>query len=124
LSTTIELAVDGVKVGRSQIRFPVFVLSDPLDYESYHNRAADGQPQEFTFAVGQVLMIGRELGPEERANVLLYISSKRSDPELKVMCYSPEAFAHAKRGTKHLNMTGQVSLKFAKDLPKYTAKCM
>jgi hypothetical protein len=89
LSTTIELAVDGIRVGRLSVKFPLFVLSDPLDYESYHNKAADGQPQRFTFAVGQVLMIGRELGPKERANVLLYISGKRSDPELRVICYSP-----------------------------------
>lgn len=123
LSTTIELAVDGVRVGRSQVSFPLFVLCDPLDYDSYHNRAVDGQPQKFTFAVGQVLMIGRELGPEERANVLLYISSKRSDPELKVMCYSSESFALAKKGTKHLTMTGQVKLKLARELLTSEAKC-
>ncbi|ADJ29690.1 hypothetical protein [Nitrosococcus watsonii] len=122
LSTTIELAVDGIRVGRSNVKFPLFVLSDPLDYESYHNRATDGRPQKFTFAVGYVLMIGRELGPEERANMLLYMSSKRTDLELRVICYSPEAFALVKRGTKHLTITGQAHLKLARDLPKFKAK--
>jgi hypothetical protein len=121
LSTTIELAVDGVRVGRGNVKVPLFVFSDPLDYDSYHNKAADGQPQRFSFAVGQVLMIGRELGPEERANMLLYVSGKRSDPDLKVISYSPEAFARAERGTKHLTMSGQTTLKLARDLPKFKA---
>ena len=118
LSTTLELAVDGVRMGRSNVKAPLFVLSDPLDYDSYHNKAADGQPQRFAFAVGQVLMIGRELDPEERANTLLYMSQKRTDPDLKVISYSPEAFARAEKGTKHLTMSGQAILKLARDLPK------
>jgi hypothetical protein len=121
LSTTMELAVDGVRVGRGNIKAPLFVLSDPLDYDSYHNRAADGQPQRFSFAVGQVLMIGRDLGPEERANMLLYVSGKRSEPDLRVISYSPEAFARAERGTKHLTSSGQATLKLARDLPKFKA---
>jgi len=121
LTTTMELAVDGVRVGRCNVKVPLFVLSDPLGYDSYHNRASDGQPQRFSFAVGQVLMIGRELGPEERANMLLYISRKRSDPDLRVIYYGPEAFARADRGTKHLTMTGQATLQLARDLPKFQA---
>lgn len=122
LTTTMELAVDGVRVGRGNVKVPLFVLSDPLDYDSYHNRAADGQPQRFSFAVGQVMMIGRELGPEERANMLLYVSAKRSEPDLRVICYSPEAFARAERGTKHLTMSGQTALKLARELPKFKIK--
>lgn len=121
LSTTLEIAVDGVRVGRGNIKTPLFVLSDPLDYDSYHNRAADGLPQRFSFAVGQVLMIGRELGPEDRANMLLYVSGKRSEPDLRVISYSPEAFARAERGTKHLTISGQATLKLARDLPKFKA---
>ena len=121
LSTTLELSVDGVRVGRGNVKVPLFVLSDPLDYDSYHNKAGDGHPQRFAFAVGHVLMIGRELGPEERANMLLYVSGKRADPELKVISYSPEAFARAEKGTKHLTMSGQATLKLARDLPKFEA---
>lgn len=121
LSTTLELAVDGVRVGRGNVKVPLFVFSDPLDYDSYHNRAVDGQPQRFSFAVGQVLMVGRELGPEERANMLLYVSGTRSDPDLKVISYSPEAFALSERGTKHLTMSGKTTLRMARDLPKYHA---
>lgn len=119
LSTTIELAVDGVRVGRGNVKVPLFVLSDPLDYDSYHNRAVDGPPQRFSFAVGDVLMIGRELGPEERANMLLYVSSKRSGPDLKVISYSPEAFGRAQRGTNHLTTSGQTTLKLASELLKF-----
>jgi hypothetical protein len=121
LTPTIELSIDGVRVGRCNAKAPLFVFSDPLDYVSYHNRAADGQSQRFSFAVSQVIMIGRELGPEERANMLLYLSSKRSDPDLKVIRYKPEAFARAARGTKHLTMTGQVTSELARDLPTHTS---
>lgn len=121
LSTTLELAVDGVRVGRGNVKVPLFVLSDPLDYDSYHNKAADGQPQRFAFAFGELVMIGRELGPEETANMLLYVSGRCADPDLKVTCYSPEAFARAEKGTTHLTMSGQVNLKIARDLPKFEA---
>ena len=121
LSTTLELAVDGVRVGRANIHVPLFVLSDPLDYDSYHNKAADGQPQRFAFAVGQVLMMSRELGPEQRANMLLYVSRKRADPDLRVISYGPEAFARAEKGRRHLTMSGQATLKLARDLPTYEA---
>lgn len=121
LSTTIQLALDGVRVGRSNVKVPLFVLSDPLDYDSYHNKAANGEPQRFAFAVAQVLMFGRELGPEEQANMLLHVSGKRNDPDLKVISYSPESFARAERGTKHLTMSGQTSQKLARDLPKFGA---
>lgn len=41
-STTIELALDGVRVGRGSVKVPLFVFSDPLDYDTYLNRATDG----------------------------------------------------------------------------------
>lgn len=121
LSTTIELAVDGVRVGRGNVKAPLFVFSDPLDYDSFHNRAADGEPQRFSFAVGMVSMFGSELGPVARANMLLYVFGKRSKDDLRVISYGPEAFARAGRGTRHLTMSGQVTLKLARDLPRIKA---
>jgi len=118
LTTTMELAVDGVRVGRCNAKFPLFVLSDPMEYDSYHNRAFDGQPQRFSFAVSQVFMIGRELGPEDSANMQLYMSRKRLELDLRVCCYGPEAFARAERGSKNLKMTGHVTHVLASDLPK------
>ena len=66
-------------------------------------------------------MVGRELEPEERANMLLYISGERSKPDLKVISYSPGTFARAERGTKHLTMSGQATQKLARDLAKFQA---
>lgn len=106
LSTTLKMAVDGVRVGRTNVRMPLFVLSDPLDYTMYHNRGVDQPPQDFTFGVGEVVMIGRELGPDERANMLLYMGRKRADPGLKVLAYSPQAFGLAEKGTKDFTITG------------------
>ncbi len=105
-------------VGRGNIKMPLFVLSDPLDYDVYHNKSAGGQPQDFSFAVGQFAMFGRELGPEERANMLLYLSGKCKDPELKVIWYAAGAFGRANRGTKDLKLNGKATHKLARELYK------
>ena len=116
LSTTLELAIDGVRVGRTNVKAPLFVLADPLDYASYHNKGFDDEPQNFTFGVGSVVMIGRELGPDERANMLLYMGRKRVDPELKVMLFSPQAFGLAEKGTKNLTISGHATLRHVREL--------
>lgn len=51
LSTTLELAIDGVRVGRTNIKAPLFVLADPLDYEYYQNKGFDHPPQEFSLSL-------------------------------------------------------------------------
>lgn len=116
LSTTLELAIDGARVGRTNVKAPLFVLADPLDYESYHNKGFDSPPQEFSFGVGEVVMIGSELSLADKANMLLYLGKKRTDPELKAMLYGPHAFGLAKRGTKNLTITGQATLKHVHEL--------
>lgn len=118
LSTTLELAVDGSRVGRTNIKTPLFVLADPLDYDSYHNKSFDGPPQNFSFGVGSVVMIGRELGPEDKANMLLHMGRKRADPDLKAMVFSPQAFGLAARGTKNLTITGHATLQLVSNLPR------
>lgn len=116
LSTTLELAIDGVRVGQTNVKAPLFVLADPLEYASYHNKGFDDPPQNFTFGVGSVVMVGRELGPDDKANMLLYMGRKRADPELKAMLYSPQAFGLAAKGTKNLTFSGQATLRHAREL--------
>jgi hypothetical protein len=121
LSTLLELWVDGTVVGRKRIAEPLFVLSDPLDYENYYNRAVDGEPQLFSFAMAEIALYSRELGPIERAQLLLYMSEKRQDPELPLMLYTSKSFGQAVRGTKDLTMTGTVSQVKTRDLIPTTA---
>jgi hypothetical protein len=108
LSTILEIAVDGQRIGRSRIEEPLFVLSDPLDYESFHNRAVDGQPQQFSFGVAEIVMVGRELDPASTANMLLYSLEKRANPHLQVILYAAGTYGHASKGTKNLQMCGDV----------------
>lgn len=114
LSTVLEIAVDGQRIGRARIEEPLFVLSDPLDYESFHNRAVDGQPQQFSFGVAEVVMVGRELDPASAANMLLYLLAKRTSPDLHLILYAPGAYAHASKGTKNLQMSGDVKRESAR----------
>lgn len=115
LSTVAEIAVDGQRVGRTRLNEPLFVLSDPLDYDSYHNRSVDGGPQQFSFGVGEVIMVGTDIDPASAANLLLYSLQKRADDELQVILYAPGAFAHAAKGTKKLTTSGRVTRVRARD---------
>jgi hypothetical protein len=116
LSTLLELWVDGTLVGRRRVSEPLFVLSDPLDYENYYNRAVDGEPQLFSFAAGIIGMYSRELGPIERANFLIYMDNKRQDSGLPLVLYTPKSFGRAARGAKDLTMTGTVRHVSVRDL--------
>ncbi len=108
LSTRLELVVDGEVVGRNDVKEPLFVLSDPLNYNYFHNRAVDGPPQQFSFAFGQLVMIGNDVSPLDRAKLMLFMSRKRDNPELPVVLYTPESYAQAAKGTTNLSMTGTV----------------
>ena len=116
LSTLLELWVDGTLVGRLRVPEPLFVFSDPLDYATYYNRAVDGEPQAFSFAVGAIGMFGREVGPIDRAQLLLYVDEKRQDPELPLTLYTSGSFGRAARGTNDVDMTGTVHRVKAQDL--------
>jgi hypothetical protein len=123
LATVLELVLDGERIGRLLVPEPLFVLSDPLDYELYHNRSVDGAPQQFSFGVAQVAMFGAEVAPADRANMLLYFESKRRDPEQPLMFYAPQSYGHAPRGTKNLTMTGPVQRLRVQDvLPDFRAE--
>lgn len=123
LTTLLELVIDGERVGRSRVPQPLFVLSDPMHYDSYHNRAVDGKEQDFSFGVIEVVMYGSEVPPVGRANLLLHFEEKRNDPELPIIAYTPRSYGHAPRGTKNLSMTGLVKhLKVRDLLPDFDAK--
>jgi hypothetical protein len=108
LATVMELAVDGVRVGRLRFEGPLFVLSDPLDYESFQNKSCNGPPQRFSFGLGEVLAYGKEMSPIDAAKLLIYFHDKLRNPDLPLCFFLPEAYGHAPRGTKNFQMTGSV----------------
>jgi hypothetical protein len=108
LDTVLELAVDGQRVGRLRVPEPLFVLSDPLDYDLFHNRAVDGEPQQFSFGFSEVIMFGRELAPVDSANILLHCEARRKALDSQLVLYTPLSFGRAERGTKDMKMTGSV----------------
>ncbi len=115
-ATRFELAVDGQVVGRVFVPEPLFVLADPLDYESYHNRSVDGAPQNFSFAVGHVLMLNSDIDLMTRARVMLFMNEKRQNPEQAMILYGPNSFGHSPRGTKDLELTGSYRREKAADV--------
>lgn len=108
LTTVLEIVVDGERVGRGRVQEPVFVLSDPLDYELYHNRAVDSGPQNFSFGVVEAVMVASEPTPANQANLFLHFEARRKDPEVPLVFYAPESYGHAPRGTKDVAVTGNV----------------
>jgi len=116
LSTVLELAVDGVRVGRSRVDEPLFVLSDPLDYEAFHNKPVDGPPQKFSMALAHLSMHGSELSPLDAARMFTYVNGQTADDDLSFVFYSPESYGHSPVGTKDVKMTGAVRKFKAKTL--------
>lgn len=114
LSTVMEIAVDGQRIGRARTDEPLFVLSDPLDYESFHNRAVDGPSQQFSFGVAQVMMVGRELDVAAAAEMTMYLMGQRTKPDLNVVLYRPGSYGHSRKGTKDLQMSGEVKSQLAR----------
>jgi hypothetical protein len=108
LSTVLELAVDGVRVGRLRIDGPIFVLSDPLDYEGFHNKSVDGPPQKFSIGLAHLSMHGSELSPLDAARMFTYVYGQTADDDLSFVFYSPESYGHSPVGTKDVKMTGAV----------------
>jgi len=116
LSTVLEIAVDGQRIGRSRIEEPLFVLSDLFHYELYHNRSVDSQAQQFSFGVAEIVMYGRELGPASAAHMLMYSLEKRANQDLQFVLYSPGSYGHSCKGTKDLRMSGDVRQESARTI--------
>ena len=53
-------------------------------------------------------MFGRELDTASEANMTLYLMGKRTNPDLDVILYGPGSHGHMARGTKDLQMSGEV----------------
>jgi hypothetical protein len=119
LSTILELTVDGVRVGRLRVEEPLFILSDPLDYETFHNKSVAGPPQEFSFGMAHISMYGAELGPLDAAKLFTYIHGLMQDVDLPLVLYSPKSYAHAPKGIKDLHMTGMVRKAKVSDILKH-----
>jgi len=108
LTTVIELFLDGLRVGRTRSREPLFVASDPLHYDICHNRAVDGDKQQFSFALITVTMFSREIDPGERAKMFLWCEEQRGDQDRQCVLCEPTSFGRALPGTKDLTMSGTV----------------
>jgi hypothetical protein len=119
ISTVLELAVDGVRVGRLRIDEPLFVLSDPIDYETYHNRPVEGPSQEFSFGLAHVSLYGAELSPIDAAKLFAYFHALLQNIDLPLALYLPRSYAHAPRGIKDLEMTGTVQKSTVRNVLKH-----
>lgn len=108
LATAVELAIDGERVGRVRASEPLLVLSEPTNYDTYHNRAADGASQAFQIGVGKVVMVGSEMGPADRARLLLYFEHQRTRVDFQIILYDRGSHGRAAPGTKDMSMTGNV----------------
>lgn len=108
LSTVLEIYINGERIGRSIFSEPLFVFSQLTDYEVYHNRAADGENQDFCLGLSSLAMYGKEMTPVERANLLIYFEKKCQDDNLKIILYNTQSFGYSERGSKNLHMEGEV----------------
>lgn len=118
LSTVLELAVDGVRVGRSRVDEPLFVLSDPLDYEAFHNKSVEGPPQEFSFGLAEISMHRSQISRIDAARMFTYFHGRTTDDNLQLFLFSPKSYGHAPTGTTDPKMTGTVRRLKVRDVLK------
>jgi hypothetical protein len=119
LHTRLDLCLDGSSLGWAEMKAPVFITSDWLDFDVVHNKATDSPPQDFGFGLAELLQVGHNLSPSDRANMLLYEERKRCDPDLKLVFYGARSFGRAPPGKRNLTMNGTVKhVSVAELLPK------
>lgn len=108
LYTRADLHLDGESLGAVILRGPLFLVPEWEDYEVFHNKSVDGELQDFSFGLCELLLFKGNLSPYDRANMLLYEERKRRDPELKLALYEPKSFARSPPGDRNLKMEGSV----------------
>jgi hypothetical protein len=116
LYTRAELYIDGESLGWVELKSPLFLTPYWEDYDVLHNRAVTGEPQDFSFALGELVVVGAKHSPSDRANMLLYEEGRRSDAQTKLVLYEARSFARSAPGERNLKMEGGVKLVTAQEV--------
>lgn len=122
LTTRVELHLDGENLGHSELRSPLFLVSDWVKFDVCHNKAVDGEPQDFRCAFGEVALYASNLSPYDRASMLLYIGKRRRDPDLKLLLYEEQSFGRSPPGERDIMIQGAARQISAKDLLAHTSE--
>lgn len=111
LTTVLEMNIDGYRVSEGELDRPLFVLSDIKNYNTTHNKLAEGSPQDFSLAIAEFTMIGRHIDPIERAQMLIYFTSKLGNKDKGYIVYNRFSYGSSEPGTNTISMTGKVERK-------------
>src|SRR5215211_8645985 len=98
LHTRAELHLDGDSLGWAELDAPLFLTPEWSAFDVVHNKSTDGPPQDFSFGLAELVLVGAQHSASDRANMLLYEEGKRTDPTLKLVLYGPNSFARSAPG--------------------------
>jgi hypothetical protein len=105
LSTRLAVSMDGEQVSSLVVDHPLFVVNDPLHYDSYQNRSHDDEHAGLSMGFVEMAMYGRDLPPKEQAQLFLYFDEKLSKQDQKCVFFRRGQYGNAAPGTKNMQMT-------------------
>lgn len=108
LSTRIELHINGNCLVKNEYQFPMIVISDIAQYDSYFNRSFDQKGQGLEIGFSQLCCYDRELQPLEKAKNYIYFDESRQDKDIKFLLFSKGSYGHAAVGERNYKMVGEV----------------
>lgn len=116
LHTRAELYLNGDSLGWVEQGAPLFLESLSRNYDVFHNKAITGEPQDFSFALGELIVVDAKLSPSDRAQIMVYQEQKRNDPQTKLIVYETRSFARSAPGSGDLQMEGTVKRVSAQEI--------
>lgn len=110
LSTGLSLEANGESLNDIRVPHPLFIASDPTDYDTFVNRSHEDPNAGLRLGFVEIAMFGAGNTSYDRAKALLYFQAQTLNPEKKVIVFDKGSYGSIPRGTKDMQMTGSVHL--------------
>jgi len=105
LSTKLGIALDGETVAKLAAPYPLFVASDPVQYQSYQNRSNEDARAGLDFGLIEIAMFGKKLPVKERAQMFLYFENQLMKEDQRCVYFRNGQYGCAPPGTNDMQMT-------------------
>jgi hypothetical protein len=117
LSTDLLLEANGERLNSIRVPRPLFVASDPVDYDTFVNRSHEDPNAGLKLGFVQIAMFAAGASTYGRARALLYFEEQTQNPEQKVIGFERGGYGSIPRGERDIQMTGPVHFCSVKSYP-------
>ena len=102
LCTKLKILLDGENVGKLTVRYPLFVVNNPLNYMSYYNRSYDNESAGLNVGFVEMIMFKKDLPPTEWAKLFSHFEELLSRKDLQCRYFVKGQSGYAPRGTNDM----------------------